>query len=296
MPALARLGATPVLPARYREKLRARSDVASFGDRVLWVADEPALLDRAEALVLAVRPVDQVALAEAALAAPGIGRLLLEKPIAPDPAAARALLGALRASGRTVRAGFNFRYTPWAGRCRDWLTGATPQARLRIGWRFRAHHYRTGLETWKRRPAEGGGALRFFGIHLVALLAELGYRAAHASVVRGEGPEDARSWEAAFAGPGLPSCAVVVETDADEQAFLIEGTAGRGGAPLRIALDDPFAETQADGPLDRRVEVLEALCRDFLAGPPGIPDWYAASVDLWESVEAQAERGKTDGA
>jgi predicted dehydrogenase len=287
LPAVVRLGATPILPERYRAKLCRRDDVARFEDRVVWAQDDEALLARAEALVLAIRPADQVARVRQALEKPAIGRLLLEKPLAPDPAAARSLLAALGAAGRTVRVGFTFRHTPWAGRVRDWVDDAGPEARLRVDWRFRAHHYRTDLQTWKRRPSEGGGALRFFGIHLVALLAELGYQGAAESTLAGEGP---RAWQATFTGPALPGCAVRVETDCDTPVFAIEGTAGAGVAPLRIDLDDPFAETEAKEPLDRRLGVLESLCRDLLFGPAGIPGWYGASVDLWEAVEAQTER------
>jgi predicted dehydrogenase len=291
LPAVVRLGATPVLPERYRDKLRGRDDVARFEDQVLWAADDEALLARAEAIVLAIRPADQVARARQTLETPRISRLLLEKPLAPDPAAARALLDTLGAAGRTVRAGFTFRHTPWAARVKDWIGAAGPEQRLRIDWRFHAHHYRTDLETWKRRPSLGGGALRFFGIHIVALLAELGYRATVESTLRGEGPDDARAWQATFTGPGLPGCATVVESDASAAHFVVEGTAGTGVAPLRIDIDDPFAESESEGPLDRRLGVLQPLCRDWLSGPAGIPAWYAASVDLWEAAEARAEAG-----
>ena len=45
---------------------------------------------------------------------------------------------------------------------------------LEISWNFHAHHYKNEINTWKRNPLQGGGAFKFYGTHLVYLLANIG--------------------------------------------------------------------------------------------------------------------------
>ena len=51
------------------------------------------------------------------------------------------------------------------------------ESNVRIGWNFQAAHFRSNSpESWKANSQNGGGALRFYGIHLLACAAELGYQ------------------------------------------------------------------------------------------------------------------------
>ena len=138
----------------------------------------------------------------AALERSAVQRFLLEKPLGPDPASALALFDALEQAGRAMRLGFIFTYAPWVDSLRDWIAEADEDAQLVIDWRFRAHHYATGLDTWKRRTSAGGGALRFYGIHLIALMAELGYASLSSSRVWSRHDDETEAWEASFAGTG----------------------------------------------------------------------------------------------
>lgn len=284
LPALLGLGETVVLPARYRATLLARDDLRHLDGRTEWVAGEAEVLARADALIVSRRPADQMEAVRRALAVPTVTRLLLEKPLAPEPVAAAAMLEALAKAGRSVRIGFTFRAAPWAARVTEWVAGASPDATLDFDWGFHAHHYATGLDTWKRRVGEGGGALRFYGIQLIGLLAEWGYDDALESRVAGEGPDDAARWTATFTGPGLPRCRVLVDSRAGEPRFAATAPG------LALHLRDPFEEAPTEPGQDRRVALLAKLCRSLLRDVSGTPDWYARSVVLWQAAEHRASR------
>lgn len=285
LPAVIGLRKEVVLPVRYRQKLMGRNDVAHLDSQIEWVQNEEALLASSDALIVSQRPADQVNWVEIAIRSSDIAHYLLEKPLAPNPTVARTLLELLFEAKHNVRIGYTFRFTSWASRLKAVLAQASSEDRLLIDWRFRAHHYATNAETWKRHHSQGGGALRFYGIHVIALLAELGYRQATTSCIEGADDDDARRWEATFSGPHLPNCSTYLDSDAPRASFHVRLVDGRSQEHPVVTLRDPFDEATNKGGYDRRVEVLSALCRSLLDGTSESPSWYYNAVDLWTAAE-----------
>ncbi|MGD1015487.1 MAG: hypothetical protein ABR863_03465 [Roseiarcus sp.] len=279
-------GAEVVLPDRYKARLEDRSDVRHLTDRIEWVEDETAALDRVCAIILSQRPTDQVRWLANILPRTAPSCILMEKPLAPDPVQAKDILQRARDSGKRIRIGYTFRYAPWAKRFAHALERPWPNGEVTVTWRFRAHHYATDVSNWKRFVSVGGGALRFYGIHLIALLAECGYNDALSSSIAATRPDEAEIWEAVLAGLGLPTCRVVVDSNAEHESFSV--TAGPDGRPL-ADLKEPFEEVERHGPLDPRVDVLARLCREFLAADATPLSWYEDSIALWRKVENQTE-------
>lgn len=141
-------------------------------------------------------------------------------------------------------------------------------------------------------PAQGGGALRFYGIHLIALLAEWGYTTAARSVVHDDGEAGAPAWQAAIVGPGLPPVHVAIDSDSPFTCFSIGP--GRppdeqgSEAPLYLGLD-PFDQAVSPSPwpdMDRRCGYLHAMLTEHITdGPAGHARLQAATA-LWAAVEA----------
>ncbi len=289
LPAILRSGGRPLLLEQYREVVGRRPDLREVVDKVEWAADEGALLERSGALVVSRRPADQVAIARYSLTRPRIGRLLLEKPLAPEPPAARALMAEQKAAGRLVGIGYLFRYTKWGHRLASWAGEAGPGATVRIVWSFRAHHFAHNIVTWKRHHSEGGGALRFYGIHLIALLSELGYDDVIDSQVTTRGTDEVVGWTARFRGPSRPVCEVRVESDADRSEFVVAASRPTGSR-LDVRLTQPFEGCVSAAGLDPRVGLLVQACAFLFTAERDErvrePAWYATAIDLWEASEA----------
>lgn len=152
-----------------------------------------------------------------------------------------------------------------------------------------AHHFANGLVNWKVRHSEGGGAMRFYGIHLIAVLASFGYRIPLRSVVSGEVPDHVEQWEATFSGIGLPEAEISVDTRSSSTCFNATVEAGTESKTL-VDLCDPFPVAESDRASDRRIHVLKRLL-----GSLEYPDeGYAAAYDrvnlLWQDTEAITER------
>jgi predicted dehydrogenase len=278
LPALAGLaGRQVLLPLRYRPRFEARQELACFASKIVWVATDEEALDRAEAAVIALRPEQQPGKVEDCLRRPNIRRLILEKPLAASEPEASALLDRLRQAGRPFRMGYTLRLTPWADRLRRQVASAVP-SHVEVDWRFRAHHFRHNVDTWKRSAEVGGGPLRFFGIHLLALFAELGYRRVHTATL------DERRWIATLDGPGGQRVEIAVDSDADVERFAV--SAGEVLIDGKGPFDDVPELTAFPGN-DRRVPLLHRLFESFAADDTAEYRIYAHTQALWRQAEAQ---------
>jgi hypothetical protein len=278
LPALVSIGHTVVLPQRYRPTIDARAELQGFVDGIDWQADDGAALDRASAVVLARRPEDQLRLLPGILARPQIEQLILEKPLARDPAEAARLQAELADSGKAFRVGYTFPLTGWGQRLIA-NAGSIVHDEISMAWRFRAHHYATRTQTWKRLHSRGGGALRFYGIQIIGLLAQLGYDTALSSDAISSAPDEIEAWTAVFSGADGAVCRVTIESNADHSEFSVK----TASPDTSVRLGDPFDEQR--GPQDRRVPLLAVLCGDALSGREQFCNWYPTAISLWRQME-----------
>jgi predicted dehydrogenase len=274
------------LPERYRVTITARADVRRFEDAIDWRCDDGEALNKADAVVISRRPVDQLEMIRVCVGKTNVRAMLLEKPLAVSPRLAAEALDLLEASGKAFRIGYNFRFTPWAVALKRDIRSIAETDCLRIVWQFRAHHYAHDLSNWKRLVSEGGGALRFFGIHLVGLLAELGYNEVLRSLETSSAPNECEIWSAVFVGPGLPDCSVEVASNATAPRFAVDRIGEDGRVTPVVALGDPFEARVATGCFDRRFHILTEVCRDLINGPAKSYAWYRQSVRLWDQAES----------
>jgi len=278
-----------VLPERYRETIEKRAELRRYSNRIVWVADRQSSLEAASGAIIAGRPKDQPRTLNQCLGHAHLRQIVLEKPIAPEPSTAQAVLTALIATERQVRIGYLFLLTPWHAALRSALVGgATDEAWVSISWQFMAHHFTHELDSWKRQATEGGGVIRFYAIHLIACLADCGYATVDSSNVYGPSEDAPERWEARLSGPEVPPCAVVVDSRSQKQEFQITTCARTGRAPLVVALD-PFDHAAPIPPgiadQDRRVVLLIQLLQSISAADAPIYDLYRRTNDLWSEIE-----------
>ena len=282
MPALIECFGEPViLPRDYERVVMARPELEPYRGRIRWAADIDAALRQASGVVIAVRPASQPDVVARCCAAANIERLVLEKPVAVDPARAGEVLAALAQSGKRYRIGYTLLDTSWY---RNLLW---PEDEVRIDWTLMAHHFAHGKQTWKRAHSQGGGALRFYGIHLLALLAQEGYSDVAECLLAGEAGDEPSEWRAVFSGAGLPDCRVRVDCRSRAASFAI----AHGDTPI-IDLSDPFdLPAPPDGDGDRRIPVLASLLRRFDDPDPPYCESYERTNRLWKAVEDAASTG-----
>jgi hypothetical protein len=287
-------GQQVVLPERYRSRFHERPELARFLSGISWARDEASAVEGCSGVALVLRPADQEVWLERCLARADLKYLLLEKPLARNPESAQRALDMLIGSGKAFRIGYVFRLTSWGCRLLSVLGAEPYQGKLSIQWNFNAHHYQHDLNNWKRFVTTGGGVIRFFGIHILALLAEIGYRNIVMSTTSGASLDEIDRWSAVVSGVGLPECNIVVDSRSSAASFqvvCVSGTNGRLDVSERLATpfdaDQPLDAGSLTG-LDPRVSLLIELCRSLLAVAENEYDWYQHTLELWRSAEEKA--------
>lgn len=274
-----------ILPVAYRDRFERRAELARYREAIRWVGDHDAALATATGVAIAVSPSLQSEATSRAVSWPNVRELILEKPVAVTPDEAMRTLRL--AADRHVRVGYTLLHTDWHRAFRAALTSRC--ARVSITWHFTAHHLRHGIVTWKRFHSQGGGVLRFYGIHLIALLADAGYVAVEQSKLAIAVPDEPECWQAAFSGPGLPLCMVDVDSRAKSSRFAITA---EGGVSESIVVDavEPFALENERSGQDARVAPVVRLVRSFGEEDGRWNRLHAATQTLWGEVEASTGR------
>lgn len=279
-----------VLERRFRERFVARKELCHYADEIEWVDSVVDAFPGLTACVLALPPESQMAAAMTCLKSPFRFALGLEKPLSCNPELARSLLTDLCESGRSFRVNYSFIYSRWYEILSVHLRQSPTS--IEVQWFFKAHHHRVAGTTWKDRHSLGGGALRFYGIHLIAVAARLGYAQVLSVRIGGRGHDRCERWSATFVGPDLPDMTVSVDDDAMEDRFEVRELSGSlgdaGGTILRAK--DPFAWEPAVSGRDVRCTILDRFHDDLDKGKLGVGDteWYARVLSLWQEMERHA--------
>ena len=291
LPALIDIGVKKIiLPSRYRAKFSLRSELSIFLNNIEWVQDEDEAIRSADTVVIALKPDLQVHWASKCLKLKNIKRLILEKPMANTPDISQSFLEEIISARKILRIGYVFRYTFWGKALiqtinkREDLRGL---GKIRITWFFLANHFKNNTKIWKRYNSEGGGAIRFYGIHLIALLAELGYTKVLSSKGFGIEYEEVSQWKATFSGQSLPECEVLINTIAKVNRFSIERLVG-SRTILTVSQSDPFDglnDSMSCTGIDVRVEPLSQLCHTLWGDSESYVEKYKATINLWRMVE-----------
>lgn len=273
---------TVVLPRAYKSKVLARTELAHTLSHIRWVDDEITALSLASTVVIAVPPQRQFELVSRCLTLPRIEKLVLEKPLAVTPALAAELVSELDRAKKRYRIGYTLLNANWH-RGLVWPK-VSSEAVISICWTFMAHHFASRLLTWKRTHLKGGGVLRFYGVHLIALVAYHGYDRVRYSSLEGENPLEPERWNAIFMGSDLPECHVHVNSRSSSKQFKIDYRDAIQDKGI-LKIEDPFeGETRIDGG-DARVGALKKVLKTFEEDDRSFELFYKRVNALWQKVE-----------
>lgn len=278
LPALAYCKQSIIMPRRYYERFVERLELTSFMDGMKWADNEQTLIQTVSGIVLALPPKLQSEYLLQTLSLKKVKYLLLEKPLANSPKAAAISLEQLRCANKIFRIGYIFRYTDWGKHLLTTLKAQHGTDPLEIKWYFMAHHFSQNKPSWKRRHSDGGGVIRFYGIQIIALLAEIGYRNIRMSQTFGLSIDACERWRAIFSGNGLPDCEVVIDSKSKSTQFQVQQT----------LLTNPFdsnANISEKPYLDQRVSILNEHCLSLWETDSQPYEWYEAAINLWQAVE-----------
>ena len=289
LPAAVGLELGPILlPKQYQETFSLRQELQPFSENIKWIDSEQDLINMATTIVISRRPIDQFELLPNLLKQPNLKNLILEKPFATNPAQAFVMQQQIETTNKKCAVGFIFCHLPWAIALKKYLL-STPNLSApvwKLKWQFMAHHYKNQTLNWKRDHTQGGGVIRFYGIHIIALLAEWGYDQIDTSEVLIE-PEDIgfSKWKALFKGKNLPDFDIEIDTRSPNTSFILQNSFSNlpfyhGDTPFDAQLNTACASE-----VDARCMYLKALLLDNQSQIKVWPKRFVNTINLWQRVE-----------
>lgn len=280
-----------LLPKNSQDIIKQRPELQSFlnGLKIIFVDEISKILRNAEILIIASTPKKQAALIQTLIKDESvIKNLYLEKPIAPDARQANSLVHKLVKQNIPFCVGYVMRYTSWFHKLKRFLSEASASDQLLIKWYFKAHHYRKNLKNWKRFSEEGGGAINFYGIHLIAVIAELGQYSIFDSTFEKDALGGVSCWRAQFGHTEKPQIIIDLKSNHDDAYSKFTIHSSRETKKNLVNLSGPFQEGKDDQRLaqqDRRCKYLLDYLSDNTSGKFF---WQGLTLDclkLWKDIE-----------
>ena len=146
--------------------------------------------------------------------------LILEKPIASSPIKAFEILRKLKSFKVKYLINYSFRYAFWYQKLSSEIYKLPKNIELFFEWKFRARHFIHKRDTWKKIHSKGGGAIRFYGIHLIAILGDMGYLQIEDTNVFFDLFDNLNSFSCSFKSTeSLPKCQILINSNSSKNIF-----------------------------------------------------------------------------
>ena len=284
LPALAKSGVVKILvPLKNRSTIEKREELAPYLSAIEWADDIAHIIANADALVIAVPPTIQERLISALRDKKNLQYIILEKPIASSPAIAQCILNEAIRVAKKVRVGYSCTCLDWAHKLKELIKNKNNS--YFIKWRFMAHHYKLINGSWKANAEAGGGALRFYGIHMLAVIQSLGLCKIISSKIFCKKNMEAFRWRAEFETDRRGRLIVDVNTASEVESFEIEDEQ----RVKVVHLKNPFSEENIFEGEDNRINSLMRLLATFDDPNLNYYKFYFRVNELWAETEQQTQ-------
>lgn len=287
LPALAKLKDTEIVVLdKHKAFIEKRKELSKYYDLIKWVKFPQDIFAEADSLIMAVPPFVQEELIRSLSHHNKLRYIVIEKPVATSPELGKEILEQAISKAKGVRIGFSFIYTPWADRLRKDKSFLEKKSYL-MQWHFMAQHFKDNQDSWKADHKLGGGALRFYGIHLIAFLESIGQTKVEFSRLFQDKLGRMVRWQACFTILDGATVTVDVDSNSESEQFGIYRT-GELQVPL-LQIRTPFADVVQCGGEDNRICILQKLIGTFDEPNEKIYSLYGQVNSLWETVENVTE-------
>ncbi len=273
-----------VLLENSRSAVESRPELSAYLTNTIWTKDLDQLISLSSGLIIALPPEAQSTTLSTIISYRNISKIVLEKPLAPTPYESKIILQALYDRHLQFRIGYTFLYSEWfTNKLLDY--DLRKLSELRIIWKFKAHHFMHSCDTWKRYHSQGGGVINFYAIHLLAVLAVIGYQKILSADIQEYDRDQPAFLCTTFSSPCLPNCQIIVDSNSDTTTFEIAATDDNiNTTKLHIGFD-PFEPV--DSKNDRRIyplrKMLSSLMQPRRIALPNSSQNFLV-LNLWEQV------------
>ncbi len=168
LPAVCQIGSKVALLSKSKQKFYSRLELAQYTNQIIWFESETDLFSNVKTLIIALPPFMQGKYFELAIQYKNIENYIFEKPLEKNPQEAMRLLSVIIAARVNFRIGYTFCYSPWGKELLNYIESNGCES-FRLNWVIKKRKEFVSDLNWKENKVAGGGLLRFYGIHALAL-------------------------------------------------------------------------------------------------------------------------------
>lgn len=286
VPTIISLYGTVCVLKKNKDSCQTRIETKNLIANICWADDIQDLCHKSSSLVIAQPPALQYETLLNLINERKIHNfknIVLEKPLADNPYNAKKLLVLILQQKLNVRIGYILIHLDWF-KSIDKIRKDNIPAVFELDWSFHAHHLIHNLNTWKRYHSQGGGCLRLYGIHLIAVLAKLGFTYILSSKLSYIDEDTPVRWEACFENSQKAVFKVMLNITSEINKFNINVNYNNNNL-YEFDEEDIFTKKAEEKFFDRRCVYIEDLLSSFGEENSTYISWYNETNDLWRDIE-----------
>ncbi len=175
LPAIILNGSNLILSDEYKSNIQKREDINKFINFIQWTKSVREAIYLSDDVILAIPPKEQFKFLLENEKLIFDKTIFLEKPIACSPKQSAILLKFLEEKKIKFYVNYSLIYLDWFKKLFYKINSLNSNFNIKVNWEFKAHFIKTNVINWKSDSQSGGGIIRFYGIHLIAILTALEY-------------------------------------------------------------------------------------------------------------------------
>mgnify|MGYP001453474237 CR=1 FL=1 len=257
-----------------------RTHLNKYNEYIIFVDIEDQKYKFFDYIILAVSPEKQYNYILNRKIIRNTNLLILEKPISSEPKLAIYISQILEDLKIKYLINYSFRYAFWNKELLKNIYTLTNTQEVFLIWNFKARHFINNKMTWKRFHSKGGGAIRLYGIHFIAMLADFGYSSVESCNICFDYPNNLSFFSCSLKSTTeLPRCIVSINTNSSKNEFSCYYKKNNNKIKL-LDLNAPFPHIDRESNDDPRIAITKKLLEE------GNFNFNNSNVlKLWERIE-----------
>ncbi len=171
LPAITNYSKKIYLNVKYKKFFFKRKELTKYKNKIIWYEDQQKIIEYIDYLIVAQRPQDQFRLIKKLVKTQNkIKHIFLEKPIGINPNKSKLFINFLNKNKIKFSFGFLLNYLNWYKVIK---VNKKKYQSFKFVWQIKK---KNNDNSWKYQSLNGGGLIRFYGIHFIKALFDLNFK------------------------------------------------------------------------------------------------------------------------
>ena len=259
---------------KYKTIIKKRSDLNIIYSKIIFKKNDKELLDHCNEVVVARRPIDQEKFIKYILKKKiNLKKYYFEKPLCSNPKKSLKILYKLKKNKFNFNIGYLFFYTEFYKKIIR-----TCKHNINVNWEFMSYDLKKNKTSWKFNLSKGGGPLRFYGIHLIAILSKKYKKFANISSEITFKKNIPIRWKCNILTSSKKKIEISINTFSKKNKFTI-----LSGNKSLYNSSSPFSNYQKYRKKDYRIKYIDYMISDLRK--KNNYKIYKDSMTLWKKIE-----------